>query len=516
MVSGHVPYKRWLAPSRNNRNSSYLEDLTQLSVTFTPGINSKAYRLIEDIIIQNTKQFGFFQDADNVESAMQRLFFSYDEDLSHELYKDFPKDEDGSIKFIEDDVLRQALSDKCHKPRVLYFKFLGDSSGNSAIELGIDSAQLLTISDFIEPSFEFNVDHPLFSESGDADSARVLKWLGEMWREFGTPITGKKEYRTVGWDVQDYWTFDNNNKIETSALFGSEKERELITQASAIFNIFGELVSQSLELNFIPGIRNTPENPIAIDSANNLASIDAGKLIWATLARDLAQESVSKLIEAGFTDLTLKKINQALFRSGDLNIGLDLGYRLKLTPNLSMTVTDFLSLQQKNIDKEELGSIRDYLKSVSLHVEDQHGRRLDLEDVGTGVSQLIPVLWSAISPSLKGVVHVQQPELHLHPALQMRLADQFLLNREGKELTWIIETHSEHFILRILKRIRQTAKLGDASPIQIRPNDVVVLYIWKDPEHGSRVAHMKITSDGDFEDRWPHGFFEERTDEWLD
>jgi hypothetical protein len=385
-----------------------------------------------------------------------------------------------------------------------------------AVEIGIDGVQLMTLSKDMEPGFEFNVDHPLLIDNSDNDDAEALKELGDVWREFGRPIDGKEGFRTIGSDNGGYWTFDFSNMIYTTAPLWGDKDRELITQASAIFGVFGELVLKSLELNSIPGLRFTPVNPVAIEAFTKSARNASRDSIWSNVAKDLARESLSSSIDANVTDFTLEKINQALSGSSNPNMSLDLGYKLKIIPNLSMTAPDLLSLIRLDNEKDKFESIYKYLQSVSFQVEDQDGRELDLEDVGTGVSQLIPVLWSAVSTSLAGIVHIQQPELHLHPALQMRLADQFLLNREGKELTWIIETHSEHFILRILKRIRQTAKLGDVSPIQIRPSNVVILYIWKDPKYGSRVAHMKITSDGDFEDRWPHGFFEERADEWLD
>ena len=82
---------------------------------------------------------------------------------------------------------------------------------------------------------------------------------------------------------------------------------------------------------------------------------------------------------------------------------------------------------------------------------------IEIEDVGVGISQIIPVLEAIFSHSR---VFVQQPELHLHPKLQAQLADVFVeitsKNIDGYILhpCFIIESHSEHFLLRLLRRIR--------------------------------------------------------------
>jgi len=513
MEDGHKNYNRWLSPNNNDDYDTDKDNLTQLSVTFTAGSHSRTWPMIQSILIQHTKQYGDFQDWEDIEFATYSLFHNADYELRDELYKSFPRGPKGEIILNVDERISDDLSDAYNRPRALYFKFYGNRGGGRVIELGIEGSPIMAISSFNETSFHFNANHPLLTDKGirEIDEEKCRQKLGDKWRKFGLPAAESKEFKTIG--SGHYWVFDRENRIDTDALLGSDCERDLITQASAMFCIFSQLIEQALVLTKIPGVRNFPNNPIGIEE-KTLDGSD--RQIWTTLARDLARESLAKAAVADLNSDLLEKINISLCEGLYKNYGLDLGYRLIVSPVLSLPVEAVLSLGRSTGNQNNFEFLQHYLNNVSIQVADLHGRSLDLEDVGTGVSQVIPVLWSAISPSLKGVVHIQQPELHLHPALQMRLADQFLLNREGKELTWIIETHSEHFILRILKRIRQTAKLGDASPIQIRPSDVVVLYIWKDPEYGSRVAHMKITSDGDFEDRWPHGFFEERTDEWLD
>jgi hypothetical protein len=169
---------------------------------------------------------------------------------------------------------------------------------------------------------------------------------------------------------------------------------------------------------------------------------------------------------------------------------------------------------------------------VLCSLTDRDGRQLTFEDVGTGISCVMPVLaaWHA------GYSFVQQPELHLHPALQAGLADVAIeacnrahttvrrrrvkgerrtARRRTGNVRQVIETHSEYILLRCLKRIRQTAQglHPENSPQRLKPDQVSVLYFDPGPDGTTRVRRIRITEDGDFIDRWPRGFFEERGQE---
>ncbi|MBP7711459.1 MAG: AAA family ATPase [Gammaproteobacteria bacterium] len=120
-------------------------------------------------------------------------------------------------------------------------------------------------------------------------------------------------------------------------------------------------------------------------------------------------------------------------------------------------------------------------------------------DVGIGISQVLPVLVLAYGSRGK-LLAMEQPEIHLHPALQAELGDVFIeaALRERKN-TFILETHSEHLILRLMRRIREG---------KISPNDVGVVFV-EPLARGSRFIELRIDEEGDFIDEWPGGFFEE-------
>ncbi len=159
-----------------------------------------------------------------------------------------------------------------------------------------------------------------------------------------------------------------------------------------------------------------------------------------------------------------------------------------------------------------------YLRLVDRRTE----QAVAFENVGAGVSQFLPVLVAALGSSGR-LLAIQQPELHLHPRLQTAIGDVFIESALGdRENTLLLETHSEHLILRILRRIRETTEGSlpkDMPPVS--PEDVSVLYVR--PGHdakeltggGAHVERIPITPEGMFAGPWPGGFFDERLEELL-
>lgn len=153
--------------------------------------------------------------------------------------------------------------------------------------------------------------------------------------------------------------------------------------------------------------------------------------------------------------------------------------------------------------------------AVRLFLQDGDGQKVDFQDVGSGIPFVLPILYVV---ACQGFVKVQQPELHLHPALQASLADVFVeeLNRSGAG-QFLIETHSEHILLRLLRRIRDTENGKSlADDMKIINKDVAIYYFDPKVTGGTIVTQQLVTPLGDFYTDWPRGFFMERNRDLFD
>lgn len=146
---------------------------------------------------------------------------------------------------------------------------------------------------------------------------------------------------------------------------------------------------------------------------------------------------------------------------------------------------------------------------------DASGLALHPQDVGVGISQVLPVVVAAQDGSAS-VVCIEQPELHIHPSVQVGLGDLFIDGALDKRLSFLIETHSEHLVMRLQRRIRETSD-GDLPPDQVPLSaaDVNIIYLDRNDVGAVCAVEVGLNADGKFTDRWPRGFFPERMREAL-
>jgi predicted ATPase len=88
--------------------------------------------------------------------------------------------------------------------------------------------------------------------------------------------------------------------------------------------------------------------------------------------------------------------------------------------------------------------------------------------------------------------------------------DESRLN-SGKAL--LIETDSEHIILRLLRRIREKNE-NEIPPgvLGLEPSDLSVIYV-EASDDSVLFRPLRVDKEGEFLDRWPKGFFDERAKE---
>jgi hypothetical protein len=150
-----------------------------------------------------------------------------------------------------------------------------------------------------------------------------------------------------------------------------------------------------------------------------------------------------------------------------------------------------------------------------ISLTDSAGLHHQAQDIGVGISQVLPIVVAA-QESSASVVCIEQPELHVHPAVQVGLGDLFIDGAMNKGLSFLIETHSEHLVMRIQRRLREQAagELPEGSVV-VAPEDVSFIYLGRDNHGKVTASQIGLASDGKFDSPWPNGFFSERAAEVL-
>jgi hypothetical protein len=120
-------------------------------------------------------------------------------------------------------------------------------------------------------------------------------------------------------------------------------------------------------------------------------------------------------------------------------------------------------------------------------------------DVGFGISQMLPIIVQSVA-SEKKIITIEQPEVHIHPRLQAEIGDLLVETMQTNGHQFLVETHSEHLILRLRKLVREK---------KLKPQDLCVLHVSRG-KHGAEVQRIHVGDDGSFLDEWPGGFFPER------
>ena len=130
---------------------------------------------------------------------------------------------------------------------------------------------------------------------------------------------------------------------------------------------------------------------------------------------------------------------------------------------------------------------------------DRAGPEALLTDVGFGVSQVLPALVLLHYVPEGSIVVMEQPEIHLHPSVQSGLADVVLRVAKHRRLQIIVESHSEHFLRRVQRRVAEDEK-GTYG------NGFVRAYFCTVGKSGSLLNDLNMNVFGEIEN-WPEGFF---------
>jgi len=102
----------------------------------------------------------------------------------------------------------------------------------------------------------------------------------------------------------------------------------------------------------------------------------------------------------------------------------------------------------------------------------------NVREVGFGLTQMLPVITEAFIAKPETTVIVEQPELHLHPRAQAELSDVFIAIA-NRGVHCLIETHSEHLLLRLRRRIAEASsgRVAEGDSRHLLADDLVVYFV---------------------------------------
>jgi hypothetical protein len=192
---------------------------------------------------------------------------------------------------------------------------------------------------------------------------------------------------------------------------------------------------------------------------------------------------------------------------------MDCGYRVNVISVAELPSDNPLSAALRTgggADLENSAELMSRLptRACATLTKEAGGIELLPHDIGVGLSQVIPVIVTALDRDVS-FASVEQPELHLHPKGQAALGDVFIagaLAPGGPRNQMIIETHSEHLILRLVRRIRETTRGQPFHGTPVAPGDLGVCYVYSDVGE-TTVIVMEINAQGEFLRPWPDTFF---------
>jgi len=284
----------------------------------------------------------------------------------------------------------------------------------------------------------------------------------------------------------------------------------------------GQVVASELSrLRYLGPLRSYPPRHLAFSQHHDPNWYAGGGYAWDVIRRDA---SVRKLVNEWLSapdrlqtpyELILRDLVGIDQLEGPLLDGLE-QIELDMEPDYDDSPTPTGAYPVVKDPEAEAVKIRDLIRSSDIDklnelimIDRRSNTVVSHRDVGIGVSQVLPILVGAYA-SRNQIVAIEQPEIHLHPALQADLGDVFIQSALGPGRNrFLIETHSEHLLLRVMRRMRETSndELPEGVP-PITPKDVCVLFV-QPKGTSSAVRHLELDEEGQLLDAWPGGFFEE-------
>ena len=330
---------------------------------------------------------------------------------------------------------------------------------------------------------------------------------------------------------------NNNNDIEVKNNFDTESYNDLINILSLISDR-AESWKESLQHRFkrsgfkskdafikiISREISIDENELIDKLSNNNVDIDSLYLLYVNSNLHSIIRHIDHFVMLNFRNIRyvapLRASAERFYRFQDYNVNeLDSeGKNLAMLLS-SLSEENMLSFQawtKENFDFEV------FIKEEGMHYQimiNNDGDHTNIHDMGFGFSQILPIMASLWYESNNKsnqigfgylrhrndrIIAIEQPELHLHPELQAKLAKViaklvFKMKNKGVSFKVIFETHSKTMI----------NALGDLVEENPEYKEIINIVIFDKENEYTKVESVSFDEDGDLIN-WPVGFFSGR------
>jgi AAA15 family ATPase/GTPase len=122
---------------------------------------------------------------------------------------------------------------------------------------------------------------------------------------------------------------------------------------------------------------------------------------------------------------------------------------------------------------------------------------VNIIDVGSGVSQVLPVLVALVAAEPDQLVYLEEPEIHLHPRAQANLGE-IIVDAANRGVRVVLETHSDLLLRRIQSLVAED---------KISPDKVILHWFSRDENGFTKITTANMDTAGAFGD-FPEDFSE--------
>lgn len=359
---------------------------------------------------------------------------------------------------------------------------LGDPDANDSVTLGQFKDLLCRHGMATESTLANQVGIEFrWSETGAADRATLFS---ARYRQ-GPAGSAELDYLRLGQDGKGFTVQRRKSGIYRLQLAG---KRDSLRQ-SADFRPERSFAFSAATLNKLG------------DSAESIRPIgpallsELGRIIYLGPVRRMAQRDYvwAGLMPAHIGDDGAKAVDALIASGVARQIALKRNQKLPEEAQLFEQTIHWL----KEMSLADGLAIRTLGKSArcELLIEND-GQAINLKDVGVGVSQVIPVIVAALFAKPGHIVVIEEPESHLHPLAQTKLAEMLSQVSKERKVQFIVETHSEHLFRRMQTLIAKR---------QLTINDAAMYFV----EREGKVARMRPLEVDGFGavKNWPPNFF---------